>query len=135
MCRQEVVSPACWSAPRGLRARRVCGAYAIEGSASASAQGRWQTRASLDRRAGQVSSRQTTVPAPSWSDLERGSRTLTPCRPKLRSATRIGTSSERRKAPAKSSRISARSRSPRRLPPQAEATRITSWVRSGAARG
>ena len=58
----------------------------------------------------------TRTPSPSWSALERGSSTLSPCGPKERSATRIITSSARRKAPAKPSRMSARSRSPRRSP-------------------
>ena len=80
-----------------------------------------------------LAARWTLTPAPSWSALERGSSTLSPCGPKQRSATRIITSSARRKAPAKPSRISARSRSPRRSPPQTAATRSTSAVSSGAA--
>jgi hypothetical protein len=36
--------PPCWSAPRGLQARRACGAYAIEGSAAASVQARGAER-------------------------------------------------------------------------------------------
>ena len=55
-----------------------------------------------------------------------------PCGPKDRSPTRISTGSERRKAPAKPSRIGARSRSPCKSPPQMPASLMTSAMSSGA---
>ena len=50
------------------------------------------------------------VPRPSWSLFDCGTRMTSPCEVNVRCSTCIATSSERRNAPAKPRKISARSR-------------------------
>ncbi len=74
------------------------------------------------------------APSPSASVLERSISSFMPPRVQVTCSTSRATSSERRRAPAKPTRNSARSRAPARLVPHARLSLLTSAVVNAAAR-